>query len=140
MWSKIFGGVAAISGVTAVIFAATALLDSSNMSESLAWALNSVGSSLDRGDWLLHWRFSSVFLGVVGLAISIAGVAVTLGRRWGLSVISAVAAIAGVFPWVLGAVGFARYAFEAPSALETFALLFVALVTAAAYIRQGHAV
>ena len=82
----------------------------------------------DASTLLAHWRVWNLAIACTGSAMAAAGVAVTLGKRWGLLILGIVLLIGAIAPWVVQWLGLVRFPFERAGLADTMVLTAFALL------------
>jgi hypothetical protein len=131
MKTRIAGSLSLLAGVVAVALGAWGF----SMTEAMTEAPSS--QPFDAEHWSFHWRASSLLIVVLGFALLAAGTALFKYKRSGFVLLAFVAALAALLPWVLRLVGFSRYVFEQPSALESTIFISIGIASFPAYRHSG---
>ena len=116
--------------VIGVLFLAAAIYGAS-LSEHL-------GMSAPASDWSKRWLLSSGFIGVAGVVTSGGGVALALGRWWGLLFIAAATALLALYPWLLQLLFDVLYGFEEPNLLETAFFVLATVILVVMFLRKAR--
>lgn len=93
-------------------------------------------SAIDSATWLHHWRLWGVGIGCGGVAVAVAGAALSFGRRWGFLLLAVVMFLAATGPWILQGLGLTRYPYERAGSMETFVFLALSLPAIWGYFRH----
>jgi hypothetical protein len=94
------------------------------------------GIHFDSSQWSLHWAvygLSLLSLGVAGMA---SAVALFLKRHGGFLALGIVFAVASVRDYGLVAIGYSKYTFEAPGAVEAVLLALLSLICFSAFFSR----
>lgn len=126
------GVLLSLAGITAIVIGALML-----------GAENPLAPSGSPGDaqaqqWLLHWRSWALAQLVLGAATVIAGVGVLLRRSWGLVLLTVVALVSSIAPWLVGAIGWLRFEYERPTIWESVVFAAIGLAALTGLLRRGR--
>jgi hypothetical protein len=130
---RIIGIALLIAGVVLAslgVFGALRGPASAAIAEAMLRSVESPGFSFY--SWLDRWKLWGVGIACAGAAISIGGIALVLGKRWGLLVVAFTLFVAALVPWIVQALRLARYPFESAEMPESIVCL--ALSTIAVWI------
>lgn len=128
MLPRVVGALSVLVGLVLLGLGVWGVLDAPTLAvDHLATALRR-GSSLDVCAWRTRWIWWSSVAATVGAAISVGGVAVMFGRRWGFLVLACAAAFCAFGPWMLELFRLVKYSYEKANAVETFVLLALSLL------------
>jgi len=131
---RVIGVLALVVGLAAFVLSCYGLFEGPDFSRNLASWWKTQGVFLDSSHFQFRWMIAMAIYGGTGIVLGGGGVALLLGRRWGLLVISVVAIVTSVYPWILQVLGLTRYGFESAGAGDTVALIAVASAAAAIYV------
>lgn len=141
MFARVFGVAVIIVGIGGLAFSVYAAVNAPSMVETLMIAVRAGVIELDAADWIERWRVTCAVFGAASAATVAGGSIIVSGRRSGFLLIAAVAACLASLPWIVEALGAARYAFEQGSIAETAVLsaLAVAALTAYGWLKRNAA-
>lgn len=88
--------------------------------------------------WASHWSTFSVFVGIFGVALAVAGLLCWKGRRYGLFVLAAAVVAELLLGVVVNATGYARYPFEVTGVADVAISLMVAAAAVLGFFRVSH--
>jgi hypothetical protein len=89
--------------------------------------------SIDRSDFLLHWRVTYLLVVLGSLLALLAGVAMVLLKRWSCALLAAIFGTALLISVVGRLVGYTHYGFEGGSLRDLLILLVVAIIAYLGY-------
>jgi magnesium-transporting ATPase (P-type) len=113
MLRRTIGVLLSLTGIVAMVIAALMLGAENPMAPS-----GSTGDA-EAQQWVWHWRWWALATLATGIAIVIAGCGVFLRKPWGLLLVLIVALVLSVTPWILGGIGWLRFAYEEPTLWES---------------------
>ena len=129
MWVRVIGIALLVLGAALAALGIDGLVQGSFLAAFSKSLADSAGlRGFDPQVWRLHWMLNSAALGCIGSLIAIAGIAVAFRRHWGFLLVAAVLAISAIAPWLLHALGLARYVYERANLIETVVLMALASV------------
>jgi hypothetical protein len=138
MLHRIFGALIAILSVYALYLAGRALSGGADFTEFMVTLAETRGLSVDRVDFLAHWRVVGVLVAFFAVLGVVAGIAMFLLRPWSWLLVAGIALVSLVLSVAGSIAGYSRYAFERFEKMESLALLAVAAVALYAYRKSKH--
>jgi hypothetical protein len=128
---KVLGSMVVSLGAVATALYAYAFTRASSMAD-LAQAAGE-----DRATYVFHWHFSTGLYAALGLMLLVGGCLILARYSVGALVAAAAIFLSGTASWITTAMGFARYPFEQPNAVETIILVGLSGFLVLLFIRRG---
>jgi hypothetical protein len=95
------------------------------------------GAGEDRATYVFHWQFSTGLYAALGLMLLVGGCLILARYSVGALVAAAAIFMSGTASWITSAMGFARYPFEQPNAVETIILVGLSGFLVLLFIRRS---